>query len=185
MSTNCYFCGKPIVGDSVGFTTVNTVDGIANVSICNDCKYSLGDDANNKIVKFIVKGRPSPKERPRFCYSKNGRLHVFTPVKTGSFEEIVAMSWKEQSNVCFDGKVPLKASLVFYFAVPKSWSQKKKKFMIGKPMISRPDLDNLEKSIYDALNGYAYEDDSCIVSHSTRKMYGNCDMVSITIEEYR
>ena len=39
----------------------------------------------------------------------------------------------------------------FQIQMPKSWSEKKKSAMEGKPHLQRPDLDNLEKSIYDTL----------------------------------
>ena len=37
----------------------------------------------------------------------------------------------------------------FVIPMPKSWSKKKKKEMEGAPHTSRPDLDNLLKSIFD------------------------------------
>ncbi len=39
----------------------------------------------------------------------------------------------------------------FEFRMPKSWSKKKKAEMSGKPMQSKPDIDNLQKSILDSL----------------------------------
>ena len=39
----------------------------------------------------------------------------------------------------------------FHIKMPVSWSKKKKEQMRGKPMQSRPDIDNLEKSILDSL----------------------------------
>ena len=39
----------------------------------------------------------------------------------------------------------------FFIQMPKSWSKKKKSEMCGKPHRSRPDLDNLQKGIWDAL----------------------------------
>ena len=41
--------------------------------------------------------------------------------------------------------------LEFHIAMPKSWSKKKKALLVGKPMQARPDNDNLQKSILDAL----------------------------------
>ena len=39
----------------------------------------------------------------------------------------------------------------FQIKMPVSWSKKKKEEMRGKPMQSRPDIDNLQKSILDSL----------------------------------
>ena len=39
----------------------------------------------------------------------------------------------------------------FYMPMPKSWSKKKKQLMLGTPHRQKPDLDNLIKSVWDAL----------------------------------
>jgi Holliday junction resolvase RusA-like endonuclease len=47
----------------------------------------------------------------------------------------------------------------------------------------RPDLDNCIKSITDALNGIAYQDDSYIVEVIARKWWAEQPLVEITIIE--
>lgn len=44
-----------------------------------------------------------------------------------------------------------KYKVIFYIAMPKSWSIWKKNDMLGKPHQQKPDLDNLVKSINDCL----------------------------------
>ena len=39
----------------------------------------------------------------------------------------------------------------FNIAMPKSWSKKKKDAMEGEPHLSRPDIDNICKSVLDCL----------------------------------
>jgi Holliday junction resolvase RusA-like endonuclease len=46
--------------------------------------------------------------------------------------------------------------ICFYLPMPASWSDKKRAKMTGEPHTQRPDLDNLAKSILDAV----HEDDS-------------------------
>lgn len=41
-------------------------------------------------------------------------------------------------------------TVTFYLPMPKSWSQKKRAEMNGKPHQSKPDIDNLYKSFSDA-----------------------------------
>jgi Holliday junction resolvase RusA-like endonuclease len=55
-------------------------------------------------------------------------------------------------------KVEETLSLTFVLTMPKSWSNKKKLSMDGKPHQSKPDLDNLIKAFKDAL----CEDDSFV-----------------------
>ena len=42
-------------------------------------------------------------------------------------------------------------SIIFYIKMPKSWSKKKKEQMVLKPHTQKPDLDNLLKSLMDAV----------------------------------
>ena len=48
------------------------------------------------------------------------------------------------------------AGITFYIPMPRSWPKKKKEAMNGQPHQQKPDLDNLLKSLLDAL----YSDDS-------------------------
>lgn len=48
-------------------------------------------------------------------------------------------------------KVTNGCSIVFRIPMPKSWSNKKKSEMNGKPHTQRPDIDNLLKSVMDAV----------------------------------
>jgi len=42
--------------------------------------------------------------------------------------------------------------IIFFLPMPASWSLKKKKAMCNQPHQQKPDIDNLEKAILDALN---------------------------------
>ena len=44
-----------------------------------------------------------------------------------------------------------RSSVTFHLPMPKSWSKKKQLAMCGEPHCNRPDLDNLCKSLMDAL----------------------------------
>ena len=58
--------------------------------------------------------------------------------------------------------------IIFVLPMPASWSKKKKAEMDGKPHRQRPDRDNLEKALLDAL----YDDDSHIWDGRTTKIWG-------------
>jgi Holliday junction resolvase RusA-like endonuclease len=47
--------------------------------------------------------------------------------------------------------LPNDFTVTFYMAMPKSWSKKKKAALVGKPCMSKPDLDNVLKGFMDAL----------------------------------
>lgn len=56
-------------------------------------------------------------------------------------------------------ELPPSFRVVFGIPMPKSWSEKKRKKMLGQKHQNRPDLDNLEKALLDAIeaeDGFIY-----------------------------
>jgi Holliday junction resolvase RusA-like endonuclease len=150
------------------------------------CEVESGFEAgiapvrNNFFIKFTVPGVPVGKGRPRF--TRTG--HTYTPDKTAAYEEKVRLCWKTQTGSCFAGGIPLKASIIAYFPIPKSASKKKAAAMDGSFHTSRPDADNVAKAILDALNGYLYPDDSAVQIDRCWKVYTNgAPRVEVTIWE--
>lgn len=72
----------------------------------------------------------------------------------------------------------LKVDLKFYFKKPKDFEKRKSKYCT-----KRPDLDNLEKAVLDALNEVAFDDDAQIVEVHKIKDYGDKNLIFIEIEE--
>ena len=66
--------------------------------------------------------------------------------------------------------------ITFHMPMPKSWSKKKKAEMVGRPHQQRPDIDNLAKSLLDAL----YGDDSHIWNISLVKKWAVEGSIEIT-----
>lgn len=135
-----------------------------------------------KPIEFVFPGKPVPKARPRV--TRTG--HAYTPKKTFDYEKYVRMLAEIYMSECglkpIDEAVRLTVSV--FLPIPKSWSLSKKKNAeegVLKP-VCRPDLDNLVKSIQDALNGVAYKDDSQIVESVCKKSYSDAPKVEVTVE---
>ena len=47
----------------------------------------------------------------------------------------------------------------------------------------KPDIDNVEKIILDALNGIAYDDDKQVVEEASSKLYSDVPRVEIEVYE--
>ena len=75
----------------------------------------------------------------------------------------------------------IKMRLLFQFAMPKSWSKKKKAGAFWHTQ--KPDTDNLIKSVKDALNSVAYADDAQVCEISAIKIWGKVDKIVIELEE--
>lgn len=121
-------------------------------------------------MKFLIfiDTIPVPKARPRF--SRFG--HARTPDKTRAFELIVATIVRRQmldySVKMYDE--PVEVIITFLFPRPKSHSRLKRETRWHSV---KPDLDNLEKSVCDALNGLLWRDDSLISYKVSSKRYCN------------
>jgi len=73
-------------------------------------------------------------------------------------------------------KVPVfGAHITFVIPMPKSWSKKKMVAMDGMPHQQQKDVDNLCKSVLDAL----YENDSCVWDIRLTKVWGRTGKIII------
>ena len=80
----------------------------------------------------------------------------------------------------------VEVEIQFTLPVPKSWSKQKHKECLAGNVhhTKRPDIDNMAKSVLDALNGVAYPDDSQVVCLRIRKGYGEKGETTIAIREF-
>lgn len=117
-------------------------------------------------MNLIFNIQPVPASRPRVT-----RWGVYYGKKYSQFRIDMEVSVREMLKDFTPITKPLFLEVEFLFTMPKSWSKKKKEEFDGKYIISTPDLDNLEKALYDSLNGFLYEDDSQIVKHTVSKRW--------------
>ena len=73
--------------------------------------------------------------------------------------------------------------IIANFAIPKSYSEKRKKALDGQMRPKKPDVDNIAKFYLDALNETLYDDDAQIVSLNVIKRYSILPSVIITFDE--
>lgn len=136
------------------------------------------------MIQLIVDGVAVPKQRPRL----SGRV-AYTPKKTRDYEERVRQAFRSSYHDAvpvYQSDVPVKAYIEVIIPIPKSWSNKKhiaaEKGEIV-PTARNGDVDNYGKSILDALNGLAYEDDAQVTTLYVTKKYGSDPYVLVKIEE--
>ena len=134
------------------------------------------------IVHFTIPGPPVGKGRPRFNRA-TGR--AYTPERTASYENLVRMAFCQQYPqwMVWSKDRALRMEIAAYYPPPSSISKKRREFLLakGRPT-KKPDASNLLKSIEDALNGVAYEDDSSIAEVHVWKYYGEPARAEVTIE---
>lgn len=131
--------------------------------------------------EFEIDGIPKGKKRPRFS-SKT--MHTYTPKDTVDYENYIKLSYKvETGGGMLNG--PISADITGVFPIPKSTSDKKKEAMLNNDLkyTKKIDCDNLAKTVLDALNGIAYQDDAQIFELKVKKMYGNEPKVIVKLKE--
>lgn len=122
-------------------------------------------------IKIVVPGAPVAKGRPRF--RKVGKfVQAYTPAKTRNAELNILNCFKEQvKDFKMPSKGPISLCITFFMPVPVSLSKNKREALKGTWHLVKPDADNLAKAVCDALNGYAWQDDSAIWSLKVAKVY--------------
>ena len=94
-------------------------------------------------VKFEVLGVPRSKQRPRVCNFR-GRKFSYTPKTTKNYENLIKSSYLAVSQKFWSKDLPVKMDIIAFFPISKQL----KKLL----PTSSPDLDNIAKSVCDALD---------------------------------
>jgi Holliday junction resolvase RusA-like endonuclease len=153
-------------------------------------------------IEFTVNGEPIAKERPRVVFRK-GFLHTYTPAKTLKYEKSVSDAFiteakREHISIEIVGKdkhgrpiykslfgksVPVSIEIDAVFGIPKSYSKKKRKAALDGTLgyFGVKDIDNIVKSVLDALVGCCFQDDRQIVSVKASKRFGESPFIRISI----
>ena len=88
----------------------------------------------------------------------------------------------------FGKDVPVRICITVNQAIPTSWSKKKclqAERGVIVPLSRNGDIDNIAKSILDALNGFAYEDDCQVTTLIITKQYGQNPCAEVQVGEDR
>lgn len=126
-------------------------------------------------LKLKVLGIPIPKQSARFKRAGNTIISYQTS-KVKNNERNLAFDIKSQlprGFKPFNG--PIGAKVTFVFPPLKSFSKKKIKALEEGETIykdTKPDLDNLKKMLWDALQGVVMVDDSRVCKVESKKIYG-------------
>ena len=121
-------------------------------------------------VELIILGEPVGKQRPRVSMA-NGIVRTYTPSKTANYETLVAHEYMSKyKGQMFAINEPIYAVVKAYFSLNKGDYGKKGLNKSGREKIEKGfatthiDIDNILKSVFDALNKICYPDDKQIVS---------------------
>ena len=130
-------------------------------------------------LNIYVPGEACAQGRPRFSSftGKDGKTytHAYDPVKSKnykSFIKVMAIDAMDKQHWKYTD-LPLEVEIFVYQTVPKSKTKKFKEAVERgqERPTTKPDVDNVAKTVLDALSGVIYKDDKQIVSLTVKKYY--------------
>ena len=131
----------------------------------------------SRQISFTVPGAAVPKDRARArIVQVPGRapfIQHYTSKETVKFEERVA----KRAGIAMGGGEPFtrpcELHLTVWVEIPDSWPKWKREAAQKQEIAptGKPDKDNVEKSIADAMNGIVYVDDAQVFQTTSQKLY--------------
>lgn len=125
-----------------------------------------------RVFSQYVRGTPKGQPRPR-AFVRGGRASVYEAGTAEGWKAQVAAACAKIEGARFAG--PLLVKLVFYMPRPKGHFRTNGDLKANAPLIlhtSKPDVDNLAKSVLDALTGiHAWTDDDQVCALNVRRYY--------------
>lgn len=134
------------------------------------------------MIKLTIPGEPMGKARPRV--TKTG--FIYTPKKTVNYEtlikELFIMKYPDFQPI----EGPVEMVLNAWLKMPKSSNKKTGAMLIGEIRpTKKPDMSNILKSVEDALNNLAYNDDKQIVELTLKKRFSHRPRIELEIAEIK
>lgn len=113
-----------------------------------------------KQIVFEVPGKVTGKGRPRFTHSGQ----PYTPSRTRIYERAIREAFAKAGGERISGPVHVDFEAVYGVQKSATKAQKAMRLSGAELAIMKPDVDNVEKCVLDALNGKAFPDDVNVVS---------------------
>ncbi len=133
--------------------------------------------------EFEVPGEIVGKERPRINMYTGS---VYTPNKTKDYEALIQQYFrlKYPHFEALQGRIYI--NIVAYLKIPKSTSKAKTNVMLENKIspTKKPDVDNIAKTILDAMNGFVFKDDNQVSKIQVEKRFALEEKIEVSVEEY-
>lgn len=144
-----------------------------------------------EVLNFKILGEPRPKQSFRASIrqgSKGAYVHSYQPESVEAdtddvLTQVIAQLPKD--HIPWDGGIMARIQFIFPFTqAMKKNKAMMERFKAGEKIykITKPDLDNLEKLLYDAMEFRVYVNDSQVCNKSTEKIYGDIPGINISLK---
>jgi len=135
------------------------------------------------IYEFEMIGDIVGKARPRMN-TRTGR--AYTPTNTKLYEYSLRQSFIIKYPYFKQIESRVKVIIIAYFGITKNTSKKREAEMLQENIspTKKPDADNIIKIVLDAMNKFAFKDDTQVTKLQIEKKYDKTPRIYIKIEEY-
>lgn len=135
------------------------------------------------IYEFEMPGDIVGKARPRMN-TKTGK--AYTPTNTKNYEYFLRQWFIRKYPDFKPIENRVRVTIIAYFDIVKSTSKRKATEMLQGNIspTKKPDADNIIKIVLDAMNKFAFKDDTQVTKLEIEKKYDKTPRIYIKIEEY-
>lgn len=131
------------------------------------------------VVEIVVHGRPKAKESSRI----GGQGRFYKPKGTQGFERLVCDEASLRMRGFGPFRGPVAIEILQYRRMPERFSEAQKAAALRGELLpdTKPDVDNLQKSLFDGLKTIVFEDDAQVCQQSFSKRFGEADRVIVRV----
>lgn len=129
-------------------------------------------------LQFVVPGTPVGWQRA----DSKGRQRYDTPRNKAAKAQIGMLARVAMGSAPIISG-PVVMSIRAEFEPAKSWSKRQRERALGNYHCQKPDRDNIEKLVSDALKGVVWVDDCQVADGTTTKRWGPIAQTTIIIRE--
>ncbi len=140
------------------------------------------------MIHIVLPGKPLGKQRHQTTMlgkGENAVRHEFTPLQTVNYETFVKLLFvdKYPKHLPWERDIALSSTVRAFYSIPKSITKARRRSIEEGEAFptTKPDIDNIEKVVWDALNQIAYADDSQIAHSQTFKLFSDRPRVELTL----
>lgn len=130
------------------------------------------------MITFVVDVKPRGQARPRV--TRRGTYKIDADVE---YEGVIRLAASNAMKGEEPMAGPIRVSMHFACQIPLSYSPKAQSERFNAIHTMKPDIDNMVKSVFDAMNGVVYNDDAQVFSVNAAKSWAYKPSVIVTVSD--
>lgn len=133
------------------------------------------------MIKLTIPIEPKGAVR----MTQRGKYKSVSAQRYLAYKNFIQWKVKQQLKGANPLTKALSVNIVFIMPIPVSYTKLQKTTLVNTYHVKKPDIDNLVKGCFDALNKLVWKDDNQVARVTATKIYGSKPQIEIEIEEIR